>query len=140
MKALFCGDALFSLGCGKLFEGSPVEMWESLKMLRALPDDTKVYCAHEYSENNAKFALAIDKNNASLKARAAEITALRQAGKPTIPALLGNEKLGNPFLRVDQPDLRKALAKAGLAAEDADAAAVFGTMRSAKDRFGGQKL
>jgi len=140
LKALFCGDALFSLGCGRLFEGSPVEMWESLKMLRTLPDDTQVYCAHEYSENNAKFALAIDKNNAALKIRAAEIAALRAAGKPTIPALLGNEKLGNPFLRADNIDLRKALAKAGLAAEDADAAAVFGTMRSAKDRFGGQKL
>jgi hydroxyacylglutathione hydrolase len=139
LKALFCGDTLFSLGCGRLFEGTPVEMWDSLKMLRTLPDDTQVYCAHEYSESNAKFALAIDKNNEALKARAAEIATLRREGKPTIPALLGSEKLANPFLRVDQTDLRKALAKAGLVAEDADPAAVFGTIRSAKDRFGAVK-
>jgi hydroxyacylglutathione hydrolase len=140
MKALFCGDTLFSLGCGKLFEGTAIEMWESLKLLRALPDDTEVYCAHEYSESNARFATAIDKNNETLKERAAQIAALRKAGKPTIPALLGNEKLSNPFLRADQSDLRKVLARAGLAAEDADPAAVFGMMRSAKDHFGGQKL
>ncbi len=140
IKALFCGDTLFSLGCGKLFEGTAVEMWDSLKLLRALPDDSQVYCAHEYSENNGKFASAIDKNNEALKARVAEITALRKAGKPTIPALLGNEKLCNPFLRADQSDLRRALAKAGVAPEDADAAAVFGTMRQAKDKFGMQKI
>jgi hydroxyacylglutathione hydrolase len=140
MQALFCGDTLFSLGCGKLFEGTPVEMWDSLKLLRALPDDTRIYCAHEYSENNAKFALAIDKNNEALKSRAAQIATLRKEGQPTIPALLGNEKLCNPFLRADQSDLRKALAKAGLAAEDADPAAVFGMMRSAKDHFGSQKI
>jgi hydroxyacylglutathione hydrolase len=140
LKALFCGDTLFSLGCGKLFEGTAAEMWTSLKLLRALPDDTKVYCAHEYSESNARFALAIDKNNESLKARAAQIMALRKAGQPTIPALLGDEKSSNPFLRADQDALRKALAKNGLAAEDADPAAVFGMMRSAKDRFGSQKL
>jgi len=136
LKALFCGDALFSLGCGRLFEGTAVEMWDSLKLLRALPDDTQIFCAHEYSEKNAQFALALDKNNEALKARATEITALRRAGKPTLPALLGNEKLCNPFLRADQPDLRKALAKGGLASQDADPAAVFGSMRSAKDRFG----
>ena len=140
MRALFCGDTLFSLGCGRLFEGTAVEMWESLKLLRALPDETLVYCAHEYSESNAKFALTLDKANENLKARAAEITVLRREGKPTIPALLRDEKLSNPFLRADQKDLRKVLSKAGLAAEDADAAAVFGMMRSAKDRFGGQKL
>ena len=140
IKALFCGDTLFSLGCGRLFEGTPSEMWESLKLIRALPDDTQVFCAHEYSESNAKFAIAIDKNNETLKARAAQIATLRKEGKPTIPALLGNEKLSNPFLRVDQADLRRALARAGLAAEDADAAAVFGMIRSAKDHFGSQKL
>lgn len=140
MKALFCGDTLFSLGCGRLFEGTPNEMWDSLKLLRALSDDTLVYCAHEYSESNAQFALAIDKNNPALKARADEITALRRAGKPTIPALLGNEKICNPFLRADQADLRRALAKGHIAPEDADAAAVFGMMRSAKDHFGKQGL
>jgi hydroxyacylglutathione hydrolase len=115
-------------------------MWESLKILRALPDDTQAYCAHEYSAENAVFALALDKNNEALKARAAQIDSLRKAGKPTIPALLGEEKLCNPFLRVDKSDLRKTLAKAGLAAEDADAAAVFGMLRSAKDRFGQKQI
>jgi hydroxyacylglutathione hydrolase len=140
LKALFCGDALFSLGCGRLFEGNPVQMWEFLKILRAQPDETQVYCAHEYSENNAKFAAAIDKNNAAIKARVAEIEAARKAGRPTIPFSLGAEKMGNPFLRADQEDLRKSLSKAGLAACDADAAAVFSTIRSAKDRLGTQKL
>jgi hydroxyacylglutathione hydrolase len=140
IKALFCGDALFSLGCGKVFEGTPAQMWDSLKRLRALSDDTQIFCAHEYSESNAKFALAIDKNNENLKARAAQIATLRRDKQPTIPALLGSEKLCNPFLRADQSDLRRVLAKAGLAAEDADPAAVFGMLRSAKDHFGGQKL
>lgn len=140
IKALFCGDTLFSLGCGRLVEGNTTQMWESLKLLRTLPDDTQVYCAHEFSENNAKFALAIDKNNNALKLRAAEITAQRKAGLPTIPALLGNEKLCNPFLRTDQPELRMALAKAGIAAVDADAGAVFGMIRSAKDHFGQKPL
>jgi hydroxyacylglutathione hydrolase len=140
LEALFCGDALFSLGCGRLFEGTQSQMWDSLKLLRALPDSTQVYCAHEYSETNAKFALAIDKNNEHLKARAAQIAQLRKEGKPTIPALLGDEKLCNPFLRVDQNDLRTALAKGGVAALDADPAAVFGMLRSAKDHFGVPKL
>ncbi len=135
LSALFCGDVLFSLGCGRVFEGTPAEMWDSLKLLRALPDDTRVYCAHEYSAANAKFALALDKNNEDLKARAAEITTLRQANKPTLPAVLGNEKRCNPFLRADQPDLRLALAKQGIAPADTDPAAAFGAMRSAKDRF-----
>ncbi len=140
IKALFCGDALFSLGCGRLYEGNTTEMWESLKLLRALPDDTNIYCAHEKSADNAKFALAIDKNNEALKLRAAEIDALRKQGKPTIPVTMGVEKLCNPFLRTDQPDLRRALAKAGVAAEDADPAAVFGMLRSAKDHFGQQRI
>lgn len=135
LKALFCGDVLFSLGCGRLFEGTAAEMWGSLKMLRALSDDTLVYCAHEYSESNAAFARALDKNNDALKQRADEIAALRRLGKPTIPALLGIEKLCNPFLRADAPDLRRALAASGFAAADADPAAVFGLIRSAKDQF-----
>lgn len=135
LKALFCGDVLFSLGCGRIFEGNAVEMWESIKVLRALPDDTEVFCAHEYSEENARFALAIDKSNQALKTRAAEIQALRRVRKPTIPFSLGKEKLCNPFLRADQPELHKALVRDGLAVEGADAAAIFATMRSAKDRF-----
>ena len=136
LKALFCGDTLFSLGCGRLFEGTATEMWASLTALRALPDDTLIYCGHEYTEANAKFALAIDKNNPALKARAAEASMLRKQGKPTLPALMGNEKLANPFLRADNVDFQKALAKGGIATDGTDPAAIFGTLRAAKDRFG----
>lgn len=134
-KSLFCGDTLFSLGCGKLFEGTPAQMWSALTRLRALPDDTLVYCGHEYTEANAKFALAIDKNNPVLKARAAEASQLRKQGLPTLPALLGNEKKANPFLRIDQPDFQAVLSKGGISAHDTDPAALFGTLRAAKDRF-----
>ncbi len=140
LKALFCGDALFSLGCGRLFEGNSIEMWESLKLLRTLPDDTKIYCNHENSEINAQFALKLDKDNEGLKKRAEEIAALRKQGKPTVPSILGDEKLCNPFLRTDNNGLRLALAKGGIAAQDADPAAVFGLIRSAKDHFGQQKI
>jgi hydroxyacylglutathione hydrolase len=136
IKALFCGDTLFSLGCGRLFEGTAAEMWASLTALRGLPDDTLVYCGHEYTEANAKFALALDKNNPALKARAAEAADLRKQGKPTLPAILGMEKKTNPFLRVDQPDFQQVLAKAGMPVNDAAPAAVFGALRAAKDRFG----
>lgn len=136
LKALFCGDTLFSLGCGRLFEGTPVQMWDSLTKLRALPDDTLIYCGHEYTESNAKFALAVDKNNAALQTRIQQVTSLRKAGKPTLPSLISVEKLTNPFLRVDQPDFHKALAKSGLALQGTDPAAIFGTLRAAKDRFG----
>ncbi|MFA5040916.1 MAG: hydroxyacylglutathione hydrolase [Bdellovibrionales bacterium] len=140
IKALFSGDALFSLGCGRLVEGNTAQMWDSLKKLRALPDDTNVYFGHENSETNAKFALTIDKDNEALKTRAAEIMTLRKQGKPTSPTLLGVEKKCNPFLRTDRPDLRKVLAAERVAPEDADPEAVFGKLRSAKDHFGQQKI
>jgi hydroxyacylglutathione hydrolase len=140
IKALFCGDTMFSLGCGRLFEGTAVQMWKSLSALRALPDDTLVYCAHEYTESNAKFALALDKNNETLKKRSAEVTDLRKQGKPTIPSLLSIEKLANPFLRADDPAFQKTLERAGLAAQGTDPAAIFGSLRAAKDRFGQQGL
>lgn len=137
IKALFCGDTLFSLGCGRLFEGTAVEMWASLSALRNLPDDTLIYCGHEYTEANAKFALALDKNNLALKERVAQAAEQRQKGKPTLPAVLGNEKQTNPFLRADRPDFLAALAKSGLAAQGMEPAAVFGAIRAAKDRFAG---
>ncbi len=135
IKALFCGDTLFSLGCGRLFEGTAAQLWQSLVLLRDLPDDTLIYCGHEYTEANALFARALDPDNIALKSRAEEATALRHAGKPTLPALMGEEKLANPFLRVDQPAFRQALAKKRFAGNDADPAAVFGMLRAAKDRF-----
>ncbi len=137
LKALFSGDALFSLGCGRLFEGTPADMWASLLALRALPDDTLLYGGHEYTEANAKFALALDKANPALQARVAEAAALRKAGKPTLPVPLGVEKKTNPFLRVDDPAFQRALAKAGMAVEGTDITAIFGALRAAKDRFNG---
>jgi len=129
-NALFCGDTMFSLGCGRLFEGTAEQMWSSLLKLRALPDDALVYCAHEYTTANANFALSVDPDNTALIERVAEINALRQAGKPTVPSRLGGEKATNPFLRADQDDLKKA---AGLVGQDAVQA--FTEIRRRKDHF-----
>lgn len=126
---LFCGDTLFSLGCGRLFEGTPAEMWASLCKLRALPDATAVYCAHEYTESNARFALTVEPDNAALQARAAEVAALRRAGRPTVPSWLGTEKAANPFLRADVPALQRTVAASG------DAVATFAAIRRRKDDF-----
>ncbi|MEX6724853.1 hydroxyacylglutathione hydrolase [Parapedomonas caeni] len=108
---LFSGDTLFALGCGRLFEGSPAQMWDSLAKIRALPDDTTVYCAHEYTQSNGRFALAVDEGNAALQARMAEIVRLRDQGRPTVPFPLGLDKATNPFLTartVDEFALRRA--------------------------------
>lgn len=129
-KHLFTADALFSLGVGRMFEGTPVPMWEGVKALRALPDDTLVYCGHEYTAGNAKFALSIDPGNAALQKRAAEVTALRESGRPTIPFLLGEDKAANPFLRADDPVLAKHYGLQG-----ASAAEVFAAIRKGKDTF-----
>ena len=94
----FVGDTLFALGCGRLFEGTPEQMWASLSRLTALPDDTAVYCAHEYTAANARFALTVD-DGAALKARAADIFAARERGEPTVPTSIALEKATNPFLR-----------------------------------------
>jgi hydroxyacylglutathione hydrolase len=139
IKALFCGDTLFSLGCGRLFEGTAAQLWNSLCALRGLPDETLVYCGHEYTEANAKFAQAVDKNNVALQIRADAAAELRRNGKPTLPALLGEEKQANPFLRADEPEFHKALAKSGFLVNDADPAAIFGSLRAAKDRFNAQQ-
>lgn len=128
--ALFCGDTLFALGCGRMFEGTADQMWTSLGKLRALPDATRVFCAHEYTQANARFALAVDGANADLKARAAEIDSLRAKGVPTVPSLLGEEKRTNPFLRADDSGLAAAIGLAG-----ADPVSVFAEVRSRKDNF-----
>lgn len=127
---LFSGDALFALGCGRLFEGSPEQMWHSLQKLIALPDSTTVYCAHEYTAANAAFALSVEPNNEALKARAAEIKSLRAENQPTVPSNLGVEKATNPFLRPDSPELQKVV---GL--EGSDLVAVFAETRKRKDNF-----
>jgi len=95
----FVGDALFALGCGRLFEGTPQQMWTSLQKLSALPDETTLYCAHEYTQSNARFAVSVDPGNEALKQRAAEIDRLRAQGAPTVPMTLAQEKATNPFLR-----------------------------------------
>jgi hydroxyacylglutathione hydrolase len=127
---VFCGDTLFSIGCGRMFEGTPDVMWPSLLKLRALPDETRVYCGHEYTEANIRFALSADPDNAALKRRAAAANQLRAAGRPTIPAILGEEKQANPFLRADAPGLA---AKFG--GKDKPVHEIFGAIRAAKDRF-----
>jgi hydroxyacylglutathione hydrolase len=129
-KILFSGDALFALGCGRLFEGTAEQAQAGLARLRALPDDTMVYCAHEYTAANARFALSIDPENATLKAYAAGIDAARLAGRPTVPFGLGREKQTNPFLRWDDAGLRERFGLS--AASEAD---VYAAVRKAKDNF-----
>ncbi|MSO77627.1 MAG: hydroxyacylglutathione hydrolase [Alphaproteobacteria bacterium] len=128
--ALFCGDVLFSIGCGRVIEGSMPEMWRSIEKLRALPDETRIYCGHEYTQSNIRFALSVDPGNARLRAKATEVDAMRKAGTPTIPALLGDERRTNPFLRADVAELKAAIGMAS-----ADPAAVFGAIRQRKDSF-----
>jgi hydroxyacylglutathione hydrolase len=129
---VFCGDTLFSMGCGRLFEGTPAQMLSSLDRLAALPDHTLVCCAHEYTQANARFALHIDPDNPSLIARASEVAALRESGKPTVPSTLAVERATNPFLRSDTPVIAAwALAETGAN----DRVLRFATVREAKDRF-----
>ena len=106
--ALFCGDTLFGAGCGRLFEGSPEQMSASLDSIAALPDDTRVYCAHEYTEMNLRFALAVEPDNAAISQRVERVAALRAAGLPSVPSTLADEKATNPFLRCDQPAVIEA--------------------------------
>jgi hydroxyacylglutathione hydrolase len=128
-KALFAADTLFSIGCGRVFEGSYPMMWDSLLKLRALPDDFRLYCGHEYTASNIKFALTIEPDNPALQARAAEVARLRGENKPTIPVLLGEEKKANVFLRADEPSVAAKLHMKG-----ADGAAVFGELRERKNK------
>lgn len=100
--ALFCGDTLFAGGCGRIFEGTPEQMWHSLNRLAVLPQATRVYCAHEYTQANLRFAVAVEPDNQVLKNRCSEVQALRAADQPTVPTTIGLELLTNPFLRADQ--------------------------------------
>src|SRR5262249_6918866 len=117
-------------GCGRMFEGDAAMMWNSLSKLAALPDATKIYCGHEYTENNGRFALTIEPGNAALKARMAQVKATRAKGQPTIPSTIGLEKETNLFLRPESAEIRKNL---GL--ENAGDTAVFGEVRRRKDNF-----
>ncbi len=128
--ALFCGDTLFALGCGRVFEGTMEQMWSSLLKLRGLASTARIYCGHEYTVSNARFALSIDPDNVRLQARTREFEETRARGTPTIPAVLADELDTNPFLRADHPGLAAAVGMAG-----ADPVAVFAEIRGRKDRF-----
>ena len=112
-KLAFVGDTLFSIGCGRVIEGTPEMMWQSLLKLRGLPDDTRIYCGHEYTKANIRFAKSIDSGNSALNAREQEVEKLLAAHKPTIPSTIGEEKAANPFLRADVPDVAKSVGLAG---------------------------
>ncbi|MDH4022120.1 MAG: hydroxyacylglutathione hydrolase [Gammaproteobacteria bacterium] len=129
-NAAFVGDTLFSMGCGRLFEGTPEQMWASLQKLMGLPDDMRVYCAHEYTQSNGRFAVTMEPENAELAARIREVAMLRAAGRPTVPSTIGIEKATNPFLRPASTALR-----ATLKLPDAADAEVLGETRRRKDRF-----
>ena len=129
--ALFCGDTLFSLGCGKMFEGTAEQMWMSLCKLRALPENTQVYCGHEYTYKNGGFCLNIEPENGFLHRRLVGVKRLRDAGRPSVPSLMGIEKKTNVFLRADHPDLLE-----NLPLEDkGDPIAVFAYLREQKDQY-----
>lgn len=126
----FVGDTLFALGCGRLFEGTPAEMWNSLSRLIKLADETTVYCAHEYTEANAAFALTVDPDNLDLQAYAESVKAERARGEATVPTTISAEKATNPFLRAGDPGIRAHLGLADAADED-----VFAEIRRRKDNF-----
>ncbi|MEO1017835.1 MAG: hydroxyacylglutathione hydrolase [Pseudomonadota bacterium] len=128
-QVLFSGDTLFALGCGRLFEDSAEAMWRSLEKIRELPDSAQVYCGHEYTQSNARFAVTVDPDNEDLQKRVAEINAQRGRNEPTIPFKLGLDKATNPFLRPDDPDIRRSLKMETHADKD-----VFAEIRSRKDR------
>ena len=125
---LFCGDTLFAGGCGRLFEGTPAQMVNSLSKIRALPDNTRVWCAHEYTLNNLKFAITVDGENPELQQRFEQVKAHRNRNEATVPSLLGVEKHTNPFLRWEEPALRSA-------ANSQDSVQTFGRIRGMKDKF-----
>lgn len=131
---LFCGDTLFVGGCGRLFEGSAEQMQASLNKLRQLPDETKIYCAHEYTEQNLSFALSIEPGNKALQAKFDEVKTKRAQNLSTVPSTLGEEKSYNPFLRWDSVEIIESLKKKGCS-DLSSAVKVFAAVRKLKDDF-----
>jgi hydroxyacylglutathione hydrolase len=129
----FVGDSLFALGCGRMFEGTPPQFWASLSRLKALPPQTMIYCAHEYTASNARFALFADPDNAALRDYADGIAQARAQDRPTVPTVLERELATNPFLRADDPAIQARWADRGAA--QGDAVATFAALRAAKDNF-----
>jgi hydroxyacylglutathione hydrolase len=132
---LFCGDVLFGLGCGRLFEGSPSQMAASLATIAALPPDTAIHCAHEYTALNAPFALDVDPENAELERRVLDVSARRKRGEPTVPFSLAEELATNPFLRCAEPALVAAARGEDPATDPDDSTSVFATLRAWRDRY-----
>lgn len=130
LQALFSGDTLFTLGCGRLFEGTPVQMWHSLQKIRALSDDTALYCGHEYTEFNGNFCLSIEPDNPQLLEKMTRVRQQRNGNLPTVPSLLGEEKRLNPFLRADEPGLAAQLEMKGATPQ-----LVFARLRELKNNF-----
>ena len=128
--AAFVGDTLFAMGCGRLFEGTPGQMWSSLQKIMQWPDETRLYCAHEYTQSNARFALTVEPQNRALQERAATVARLRAQGKATVPTTLGEERATNPFLRAQSRDLRTTIEL-----DDAADVDVFAKTRALKDAF-----
>jgi hydroxyacylglutathione hydrolase len=129
-RIAFTADTLFAMGCGRVFEGTPAMMFASLEKLRALPDATRIYCGHEYTETNARFALTVDPDNADLVRRYEEVKRLRAAGKMTLPTTIAEEKRTNPYFRVDAPPVRLLLQM-----ENAPSVDVFAEIRRRKNSF-----
>lgn len=132
---LFCGDTLFGAGCGRLFEGTPAQMADSLAKLATLPDDTLVYCAHEYTLSNLRFAEAVEPGNRALQLRVANDSRLRGTNLPTVPSTIAIEKATNPFMRVQAPAIVESLVAAGRLAPGADAVTAFAALREWKNVF-----
>jgi hydroxyacylglutathione hydrolase len=131
---LFCGDTLFSLGCGRLFEGTPAQMWASLTKLASLPPETRICCGHEYTVNNGRFASVVEPGNLALRRRLEEARTMRDRGQPTLPSMLADELATNPFLRVDAPGVRQSL-QVRLGHEPAGSVEAFAELRRWKDGF-----
>ncbi|MES2759594.1 MAG: hydroxyacylglutathione hydrolase [Pseudomonadota bacterium] len=132
---LFCGDTLFAGGCGRIFEGTPAQMADSLGKLAALPDDTAVFCAHEYTLANLRFASALEPGNGQLRTRVEVDTAKRAAGQPTVPSNIGLEKATNPFLRYREPEIVASLVAAHKLTAGAAPLAAFAALREWKNSF-----
>lgn len=128
--AAFVGDTIFAMGCGRLFEGTPAQMWNSLQKIAALPPETRLYCAHEYTQANGRFALSVDPQNDALKNRMEEVNALRAKDRPTVPTTLKQELATNPFLRAENHALQAAIDMTGAGPVD-----VFAKTRALKDSF-----
>ena len=129
-NALFCGDTLFSMGCGRLFEGTADQMWHSLQKIKDLPKETQIYCTHEYTQANGKFALTIEPDNQHLQQRIQQVKQLREHNKPTVPSTLEQELTTNPFLRENSPEIQKSIEMTGQPMNK-----VFRKIRELKDNF-----